>query len=70
MPAIMAMVRIDGRVLIKKGELSAGQAGWTQIRRWIEMNPQKTDALWRKILDIFSFVKFWAMVRSARRVSR
>ncbi|MED5356794.1 MAG: MltA domain-containing protein, partial [Pseudomonadota bacterium] len=34
-----------GRVLIKKGELSAGQAGWTQIRRWIEMNPQKTDAL-------------------------
>ena len=34
-----------GRALIKKGELSAGQAGWTQIRRWIEMNPQKTDAL-------------------------
>ena len=34
-----------GRALIKKGEFSAGQAGWTQIRRWIEMNPQKTDAL-------------------------
>ena len=34
-----------GRALIKKGELSAGQVGWTQIRRWIETNPQKADAL-------------------------
>ncbi|MEC8138357.1 MAG: MltA domain-containing protein, partial [Pseudomonadota bacterium] len=34
-----------GRALIKKGELSAGQVGWTQIRRWIETNPQKSDAL-------------------------
>ena len=34
-----------GRALIKEGELSAGQAGWSQIRLWIETNPQKVDAL-------------------------
>jgi len=34
-----------GRTLIKRGELSAGRAGWTQIRRWIEANPKKADAL-------------------------
>ena len=34
-----------GRALIKNGELMAGRAGWVQIRRWIEENPTKADAL-------------------------
>ena len=34
-----------GRALIKNGELLAGRAGWVQIRRWIEENPEKADFL-------------------------
>ena len=34
-----------GQALIKNGELSAGRAGWVQIRRWIEENPGQADVL-------------------------
>jgi membrane-bound lytic murein transglycosylase A len=34
-----------GRTLIDRGELPAGQAGWREIRNWIERNPTKAGAL-------------------------
>lgn len=34
-----------GRALIKQGELSPGRAGWTQIRGWMEENPEKSASL-------------------------
>ena len=37
--------RSIGRVLIERGDLREGQAGWPQIRDWLERNPDKAPAL-------------------------
>ncbi|MEE2689210.1 MAG: MltA domain-containing protein [Pseudomonadota bacterium] len=34
-----------GRILIDAGELSPGQAGWREIRKWISRNPEKATGL-------------------------